>query len=167
MNRNLGTLQFPKPIGQCPECAERHKGRDAGQRNPGLQRTWHGKLVRYHLWRRRQSGINVGSPTSGCIHSLINWRVPDRRDLPWHRPTFLSEPAGTGLGTRQFGVARICLLHPLITDPVVTYGFFGAQHVWRTQDNGGDKPFSKRTAASSSMVARSGACGGLGGDAPT
>jgi hypothetical protein len=91
-----------------------------------------------------QSGTDVRNPNNR-FHTFfdaqvdVNFRGTDPLGWDWISDTFFAV-AGVYVGAGS-GEARSFYI-PIIHDPAVTGTIFtGLQHVWRTQDNGGDQAF--------------------------
>jgi hypothetical protein len=91
-----------------------------------------------------QSGINVGSPNVR-MHTFFSQQGLSQIDVTFRGtdPTFASETGWNWIGDPGSSSGENMSFYiPVITDPMVAgTWFFGAQHVWRTQDNGGDQTF--------------------------
>jgi hypothetical protein len=91
-----------------------------------------------------QSGINIGNPNVR-MHTFFNQRGASQIDVTFRgtTPTLNSELGWNWVGDPgSLSGENMSFYIPLITDPRVSgTWFFGAQHVWRTQDNAGDQTF--------------------------
>jgi hypothetical protein len=96
-----------------------------------------------------QSGINVGNPNVR-MHTFFNQVGASQIDVNFrfNSSPFLGGFPGNETGWNWIGDPgslsgeNMSFYIPLIADPSVSgTWFFGAQHVWRTQDNGGDQTF--------------------------
>jgi len=92
-----------------------------------------------------QSGIDVGNPNVR-MHTFFNAPGLSQIDVTFRgtTPTFASETGWNWVGDPATVLfpENMSFYIPLIADPKVSgTWFFGAQHVWRTQDNAGDQTF--------------------------
>jgi hypothetical protein len=91
-----------------------------------------------------QSGVNVGHPNVR-MHTFFNAPGLTQIDVTFRgtSPTVSSETGWNWIGDPgTLSGENVSFYIPLIADPNVDgTWFFGAQHVWRTQDNGGDQTF--------------------------
>lgn len=94
-----------------------------------------------------QSGINVAGNPEVRMHTFFNAPGLSQIDVNF-RGTHPSPPQTSELGWNWIGDPgtlsgeNMSFYIPLIADPTVAdTWFFGAQHVWRTQDNGGNQAF--------------------------
>ncbi len=110
-----------------------------------------------------QSGVNVGHPNVR-MHTFFSAPGLSQIDVNFRgtSPTFNSEVGWNWIGDPgSLSGENLSFYIPLIADPTVDgTWFFGAQHVWRTQDNGGTQAFLEKNC--SEFVAGlqgTGACG--------
>jgi len=92
-----------------------------------------------------QSGIDVGNPNVR-MHTFFNAPGLSQIDVTFRgtTPTVNSEMGWNWVGDPATVLfpENMSFYIPLIADPRVSgTWFFGAQHVWRTQDNAGDQAF--------------------------
>jgi hypothetical protein len=91
-----------------------------------------------------QSGVNVGHPNVR-MHTFFNAPGLTQIDVNFRgtSPTVNSELGWNWIGDPgSLSGENVSFYLPLIADPEVDgTWFFGAQHVWRTQDNGGNQAF--------------------------
>jgi hypothetical protein len=94
-----------------------------------------------------QSGVNnaPGGNTETRMHTFFSAQGLSQIDVTFHgtHPTIPSEMGWNWIGDPgSLSNENMSFYIPLIADPkVADTWFFGAQHVWRTQDNGGNKTF--------------------------
>ena len=91
-----------------------------------------------------QSGVNVGHSETR-MHTFFNARGLSQIEVNFRgtHPTTMSELGWSWIGDPgSLSGENMSFYIPLIADPKVDgTWFFGAQHVWRTQDNGGNQTF--------------------------
>jgi hypothetical protein len=91
-----------------------------------------------------QSGVNVGHPESR-MHTFFNAPGLSQIEVNFRgtHPNTTSELGWSWIGDPgSLSGENMSFYIPLIADPKVDgTWFFGAQHVWRTQDNGGNQTF--------------------------
>jgi hypothetical protein len=144
MNRNLGTLQFQSVSVNVQNALNDIMG---GLQDNGTQAyNGHGAGSWFVtiFGDGGQSGINVASPNIR-MHTFFNQQGASQIDVNFRGtdPTIASEMGWNWIGDPgSLSGENMSFYIPLITDPKVAgTWFFGAQHVWRTQDNGGDQTF--------------------------
>jgi hypothetical protein len=110
-----------------------------------------------------QSGVNVGHPEIR-MHTFFSAQGLSQIDVNFRgtHPTVPSEEGWNWIGDPgSLSNENMSFYIPLIADPKVDgTWFFGAQHAWRTQDNGGNQAFLETNC--SEFVAGlqfTGACG--------
>ncbi|PYX39948.1 MAG: hypothetical protein DMG83_27585 [Acidobacteria bacterium] len=91
-----------------------------------------------------QSGVNVGNPEIR-MHTFFNAPGLSQIEVNFRgtHPNTTSELGWSWIGDPgSLSGENMSFYIPLISDPKVDgTWFFGAQHVWRTQDNGGNQAF--------------------------
>ena len=91
-----------------------------------------------------QSGVNVGHPETR-MHTFFNQQGASQIEVNFRgtHPNTMSELGWCWIGDPgSLSNENMSFYIPLIADPKVDgTWFFGAQHVWRTQDNGGNQGF--------------------------
>jgi hypothetical protein len=144
MNRNLGTLQFQSVSLNVQNPLNDIMG---GLQDNGTQAYnghGHGSWFVTIFGDGGQSGINVASPNIR-MHTFFNQLGASQIDVNFRGtdPTLNSELGWNWVGDPgSLSGENMSFYIPLITDPMVAGSwFFGAQHVWRTQDNAGDQTF--------------------------
>jgi hypothetical protein len=144
MNRNLGTLQFQSVSLNVQNPLNDIMG---GLQDNGTQAYnghGHGSWFVTIFGDGGQSGINVASPNIR-MHTFFNQLGASQIDVNFRGtdPTLNSELGWNWVGDPgSLCGENMSFYIPLITDPMVAGSwFFGAQHVWRTQDNAGDQTF--------------------------
>ena len=148
MNAGLGTLQF-----QSLSVNVRNPLKDiiGGTQDNGTQASAHGSNpIDPTTWfvtvfgDGGQSGINVLQPDIR-MHTFFNAPGLTQIEVNHHNtlPTLASEQGWSWVGDPgSLSGENASFYIPLIADPMVDgTWFFGAEHVWRTQDNGGDQAF--------------------------
>jgi len=144
MNRNLGTLQFQSLSVNVQNALNDIMGGTQDNGTQAYNGHGNGSWFVTIFGDGGQSGINVGSPNIR-MHTFFNQLGASQIDVTFRGtdPTFLSETGWNWIGDPgSLSGENMSFYIPLITDPVVSgTWFFGAQHVWRTQDNGGDQTF--------------------------
>jgi hypothetical protein len=97
-----------------------------------------------------QSGVNVGNPEVR-MHTYFNAPGLTQIDVTFRgtHPNTTSELGWNWIGDPgSFSGENVSFYLPVIADPNVPgTWFFGAQHVWRTQDNGGNQAFLEANCA--------------------
>jgi hypothetical protein len=144
MNRSLGTLQFQSLSVNVQNALNDIMG---GTQDNGTQ-AFNGKGATSWFVTifgdGGQSGINIGSPNVR-MHTFFNQAGASQIDVTFRGtdPTLNSELGWNWVGDPgSLSGENMSFYIPLITDPKVSgTWFFGAQHVWRTQDNAGDQTF--------------------------
>jgi hypothetical protein len=90
------------------------------------------------------SGVNIGHPETR-MHTFFNQQGASQIEVNFRgtHPNTTSEQAWSWVGDPgSLSGENMSFYIPLIADPNVDgTWFFGAQHVWRTQDNGGNQTF--------------------------
>ena len=148
MNRGLGTLQYQSLSVNVQNPLNDIMGGTQDNGTHGLNGRQR-ELVRYHLRRRRAVWHQCRQSQRPDAHVLQpSRRVADRRKLPVQQQPLPRRFPGSETGWNWIGDPgslsgeNMSFYIPLIADPKVSgTWFFGAQHVWRTQDNGGDQTF--------------------------
>ena len=145
MNRGLGTLQFQSLSVNVQNPLNDIMG---GTQDNGTQAsvppispdTWFVTI----FGDGGQSGVNVVHPEIR-MHTFFNARGLTQIDVNFRgtHPTLNSELGWNWIGDPgSLSGENVSFYLPLIADPKVDgTWFFGAEHVWRTQDNGGDRTF--------------------------
>jgi hypothetical protein len=91
-----------------------------------------------------QSGVNVSHPETR-MHTFFNQQGASQIEVNFRgtHPNTTSELGWSWIGDPgSLSGENMSFYIPLIADPkVADTWFFGAQHVWRTQDNGGNQTF--------------------------
>jgi hypothetical protein len=109
-----------------------------------------------------QSGVNVGHPNIR-MHTFFNALGLSQIDVNFRgiSPTVNSELGWNWIGDPgSLSGENMSFYIPLIADPKVDgTWFFGAQHVWRTQDNGGNQTFLEANCSEFGGTKFTGACG--------
>jgi hypothetical protein len=144
LNRNLGTLQFQSLSLNVQNALNDIMGGTQDNGTQAYNGHGHGSWFVTIFGDGGQSGINVGSPNVR-MHTFFNQAGASQIDVNFRGtdPTVASEMGWNWIGDPgSLSGENMSFYIPLITDPTVAgTWFFGAQHVWRTQDNGGDQTF--------------------------
>jgi len=144
MNRNLGTLQFQSLSVNVQNALNDIMGGTQDNGTQAYNGHGNGSWFVTIFGDGGQSGINVGSPNIR-MHTFFNQLGASQIDVTFRGtdPTFVSETGWNWVGDPgSLSGENMSFYIPLITDPrVAGTWFFGAQHVWRTQDNAGDQTF--------------------------
>jgi hypothetical protein len=140
MNRGLGTLQYQSLSVNVQNALNDIMGGTQDNGTHAFNGQGNGSWFVTIFGDGGQSGINVGNPNvrmhtffnaPGLSQIDVNFR--GTAELGWN---WVGDPA-----TVLFP-ENMSFYIPLIADPIVSgTWFFGAQHVWRTQDNAGDQTF--------------------------
>jgi hypothetical protein len=97
-----------------------------------------------------QSGVNIDHPETR-MHTFFNQQGLSQIEVNFRgtHPTTTSELGWNWIGDPgSLSGENMSFYIPLIADPkVADTWFFGAQHVWRTQDNGGNQGFLEANCA--------------------
>jgi hypothetical protein len=141
MNNGLGTLQFQSLSKNVATGSDDIMG---GTQDNGTQAFNSGSWFVTIFGDGGQSGINVVHPEIR-MHTFFNAQGLSQIDVTFHgtHPTTTSEMGWNWIGDPgSLSNENMSFYVPLIADPKLDgTWFFGAQHVWRTQDNGGNQAF--------------------------
>ena len=144
MNRNLGTLQYQSLSLNVQNPLNDIMGGTQDNGTHAYDGHGNGSWFVTIFGDGGQSGINVGSPNVR-MHTFFNQLGASQIDVTFRgtSPTLDSELGWNWVGDPgSLSGENMSFYIPLITDPrVAGTWFFGAQHVWRTQDNAGDQTF--------------------------
>jgi hypothetical protein len=144
MNRKLGTLQFQSLSLNVQNPLNDIMGGTQDNGTQAFNGHGNGSWFVTIFGDGGQSGINVGSPNVR-MHTFFNQLGASQIDVNFRgtSPTLDSELGWNWVGDPgSLSGENMSFYIPLITDPgVAGTWFFGAQHVWRTQDNAGDQTF--------------------------
>jgi hypothetical protein len=144
MNRNLGTVQFQSLSVNVQDALNDIMGGTQDNGTHAYHGHGNGSWFVTIFGDGGQSGINIGSPNIR-MHTFFNQLGASQIDVTFRGtdPTIDSEMGWNWIGDPgSLSGENMSFYIPLITDPRVSgTWFFGAQHVWRTQDNGGDQTF--------------------------
>jgi len=144
MNRNLGTVQFQSLSENVQNPLNDIMGGTQDNGTHAYNGHGNGSWFITFFGDGGQSGINIGSPNIR-METLFSQAGLSQINVTFRgtAPTFESETGWNWIGDPGSASGENMSFYiPLITDPrVVGTWFFGAQHVWRTQDNGGDRAF--------------------------
>src|SRR6476660_8136719 len=144
MNRNLGTLQFQSLSVNVQNALNDIMGGTQDNGTQAYNGHGNGSWFVTIFGDGGQSGINIGSPNIR-MHTFFSQLGASQIDVTFRGtdPTFVSETGWNWVGDPgSLSGENMYFYIPLITDPrVAGTWFFGAQHVWRTQDNAGDQTF--------------------------
>jgi hypothetical protein len=144
MNRNLGTLQFQSLSVNVQNALNDIMGGTQDNGTQAYNGHGNGSWFVTIFGDGGQSGINIGSPNIR-MHTFFNQAGASQIDVTFRGtdPTIESETGWNWIGDPgSLSGENMSFYIPLITDPKVAgTWFFGAQHVWRTQNNGGDQTF--------------------------
>src|SRR5438477_1591984 len=140
MNNGLGTLQY-QSLSFNPNATNDIMG---GTQDNGTHAFDSGSWFVTVFGDGGQSGIDVGNPNVR-MHTYFNAPGLSQVDVNFrgtHQTTF-SEEGWDWIGDPpSLSGENMSFYIPVITDPKVSGTWFlGAQHVWRTQDNGGNQAF--------------------------
>src|SRR5438477_2373839 len=140
MNNGLGTLQY-QSLSFNPNATNDIMG---GTQDNGTHAFNSGSWFVTVFGDGGQSGIDVGNPNVR-MHTYFNAPGLSQVDVNFrgtHQTTF-SEEGWDWIGDPpSLSGENMSFYIPVITDPKVSGTWFlGAQHVWRTQDNGGNQTF--------------------------
>ena len=144
MNRGLGTLQFQSLAVNVQNPLNDIMGGLQDNGTQAFNGSGNGSWFVTIFGDGGQSGINIGNPNVR-MHTFFNQRGASQIDVTFRgtTPTLNSELGWNWVGDPgSLSGENMSFYIPLITDPRVSgTWFFGAQHVWRTQDNAGDQTF--------------------------
>src|SRR6184192_497467 len=140
MNNGLGTLQY-QSLSFNPNATNDIMG---GTQDNGTHAFNSGSWFVTVFGDGGQSGIDVGNPNVG-MHTYFSAPGLSQIDVNFRgrAQTTFSEEGWNWIGDPpSLSGENMSFYIPVITDPKVSGTWFlGAQHVWRTQDNGGNQAF--------------------------
>ena len=140
MNAGLGTLQY-QSLSFNPNATNDIMG---GTQDNGTHAFNSGSWFVTVFGDGGQSGIDVGNPNVG-MHTYFSAPGLSQIDVNFRgrAQTTFSEEGWNWIGDPpSLSGENMSFYIPVITDPKVSGTWFlGAQHVWRTQDNGGNQAF--------------------------
>ncbi len=140
MNNGLGTLQY-QSLSFNPNATNDIMG---GTQDNGTHAFNSGSWFVTVFGDGGQSGIDVGNPNVG-MHTYFSAPGLSQIDVNFRgrAQTTFSEEGWNWIGDPpSLSGENMSFYIPVITDPKVSGTWFlGAQHVWRTQDNGGNQGF--------------------------
>jgi hypothetical protein len=146
MNNGLGTLQY-QSLSFNPNATNDIMG---GTQDNGTHAFNSGSWFVTVFGDGGQSGIDVGNPNVG-MHTFFSAPGLSQIDVTFRgrAQTTFSEEGWNWIGDPpSFSGENMSFYIPVITDPKVSGTWFlGAQHVWRTQDNGGNQTFLEEHCA--------------------
>jgi hypothetical protein len=145
MNRNLATLQFQSVSVNVQNALNDIMGGTQDNGTQAFNGHGNGSWFVTIFGDGGQSGIDVGNPNVR-MHTFFNAPGLSQIDVNFRgtTPTLNSELGWNWVGDPATVLfpENMSFYIPLIADPEVSgTWFFGAQHVWRTQDNAGDETF--------------------------